>query len=251
MSCLFKHCYLCLVLQILLSKLWKVKLNTLNLNNFIISKSDPNHWYFKAFRNILITWTGPEIIKLLSCSTQPSMKFFLLINVKMPTIVGILTFMSGKNSILGLSEPEKCWISWYFHTCEQLNFYAQLSWAWKKFYNLGPRYAFIGSNSFIIILFCLPCKCDQLFKVNIFSKWSKIIPLTADPFSKGFVVLRRKHDVTKVVSHGKMSKKIAEYVHTLKSWQSKRNACSHWQKCFDPLALIKLYSPQIYTYFYT
>ena len=35
------------------------------------------------------------------------MKFFLLINVKMPTIVGILTFMSGKNSILGLSEPKK------------------------------------------------------------------------------------------------------------------------------------------------
>ena len=34
------------------------------------------------------------------------MKFFLLINVKMPTIVGILTFMSGKNSILGLSEPK-------------------------------------------------------------------------------------------------------------------------------------------------
>ena len=35
------------------------------------------------------------------------MKFFLLRNVKMPTIVGILTFMSGKNSILGISEPEK------------------------------------------------------------------------------------------------------------------------------------------------
>ena len=35
------------------------------------------------------------------------MKFFLLINVKMPTIVGILTFMNRKNNILGLSEPEK------------------------------------------------------------------------------------------------------------------------------------------------
>ena len=31
---------------------------------------------------------------------------FLLINVKMPKIVGILTFMSGKNSILGLSETK-------------------------------------------------------------------------------------------------------------------------------------------------
>ena len=35
------------------------------------------------------------------------MNLFLLINVKMPTIVGILTFISGTNSILGLSEPEK------------------------------------------------------------------------------------------------------------------------------------------------
>ena len=51
--------------------------------------------------------SGPEIIKLFSCSTQLSMKFFLLINIKMPTIVGILTFMSRKNCILGLSEPEK------------------------------------------------------------------------------------------------------------------------------------------------
>ena len=51
---------------------------------------------------------APEVIKLFSCSTLLRMKFFLLINVKMPTIVGILTFMSRKNSILGLSEPEKC-----------------------------------------------------------------------------------------------------------------------------------------------
>ena len=41
-------------------------------------------------------------------------------------IVGILTFMSRKNNILGLS----------FHTYEQLKFNAQLSWAWKKFNNL-------------------------------------------------------------------------------------------------------------------
>ena len=53
--------------------------------------------------------TGPEVIKLLICSTQLSMKFFLLINVKIPTIVGILTLMNGKNSILGLSEPKKAY----------------------------------------------------------------------------------------------------------------------------------------------
>ena len=48
--------------------------------------------------------TRPKVLKH---SAQLSMKFFLLINVKMSLIVGILTFMSRKNSILGLSEPEK------------------------------------------------------------------------------------------------------------------------------------------------
>ena len=33
--------------------------------------------------------------------------FFQLINVEMPTAIGISTFMSRINSILGLSEPEK------------------------------------------------------------------------------------------------------------------------------------------------
>ena len=35
------------------------------------------------------------------------MKFFLVINVKIPTIVGILTFMSKKGNSLGLSELRK------------------------------------------------------------------------------------------------------------------------------------------------
>ena len=34
------------------------------------------------------------VIKLFSCSTQLSMKFSLLINMKMPTIVGIFIFIS-------------------------------------------------------------------------------------------------------------------------------------------------------------
>ena len=33
--------------------------------------------------------TGPKVIKLFPCSTQQSTKFILLINVKMPAIVGI------------------------------------------------------------------------------------------------------------------------------------------------------------------
>ena len=46
-------------------------------------------------------------MKNFSSSAELSMNFFLLINVKVPTIVGILAFMSRKTSILGFSELEK------------------------------------------------------------------------------------------------------------------------------------------------
>ena len=42
--------------------------------------------------------SGPEVIKLFSYSTQLSTKYILLINVKMLTIVGILTFISMINT---------------------------------------------------------------------------------------------------------------------------------------------------------
>ena len=50
--------------------------------------------------------TGSEVIKK-SCSAQLSMKFFLLLNVKMPKMVGMLTFVSRKKNIIGLSELNK------------------------------------------------------------------------------------------------------------------------------------------------
>ena len=50
-------------------------------------------------------YSRPRGYKTFSCSTQLNMKFSPLINVKMPTIVGILTCMSGKNNILGSTEP--------------------------------------------------------------------------------------------------------------------------------------------------
>ena len=39
--------------------------------------------------------SGPEVIKLFSCSTQLIIKTSLLINMKMPTKVGIFIFISG------------------------------------------------------------------------------------------------------------------------------------------------------------
>ena len=44
-------------------------------------------------------------------SNKPRMLFFLLINVKMPTIVGILTFMSRKDFILSGVEHGKSFIT--------------------------------------------------------------------------------------------------------------------------------------------
>ena len=49
---------------------------------------------------------GPEVLPLFMLNAAEH-EIFLLINVKMPTIVGILSFMSGKNSIIGLTEPKK------------------------------------------------------------------------------------------------------------------------------------------------
>ena len=54
----------------------------------------------------LVRLTRPRVIKLFFMLSSAEHDFFLLINVEMPTVVGISTFMSRKCSILGLSEPE-------------------------------------------------------------------------------------------------------------------------------------------------
>ena len=76
----------------------------------------------------LIAWIpGPDVIKLFSCSAQLRLKFILLINVKMPTIVGILTFISRINYYFLSFEPEFSTNFDYFNIYEQLKFHAQLS----------------------------------------------------------------------------------------------------------------------------
>ena len=64
---------------------------------------------------------GPKIIKLFSCSAHLLLKFILLKNVKMPTIVGILTYMSRFDlnvKVVNLG---------YFVIYELFKFYAQLN----------------------------------------------------------------------------------------------------------------------------
>ena len=79
-------------------------------------------------RNQFKIWLcpGPEVIKLFSCSTQLSTKFTKLINVKMPTIVGILTFISMIKTTSERPTARHSFIRLYFCFYEQLKFPAQL-----------------------------------------------------------------------------------------------------------------------------
>ena len=74
--------------------------------------------------------------KIFLYSTQLSMKLIMLINVKMPTIVGILTFISMINTTSDRLKAINFFICGILVFYEQLKFRSQLSWAWKKFYNL-------------------------------------------------------------------------------------------------------------------
>ena len=57
----------------------------------------------------------------------------------MPTIVGVLTFISMINITSERLEARNFFIRRYFSFYEQLKFHAHLSWARKKLYNLETR----------------------------------------------------------------------------------------------------------------
>ena len=119
--------------------------------------------------NFIVT-SGPEVIKLFSCSTQLSMKFFPLINVKMPTILGISTFMSRKNSIHGLSVSEKAEFLDIFYTCEHLKFQLSELSMEKSFITSGPglRVVYEASvdNSIIIAVSVKTLKAMKCFRIS-------------------------------------------------------------------------------------
>ena len=71
--------------------------------------------------------SGPKVIKLFSCSTQLILKFIMFINVKMPTIVGILTFISRINTTSERFRARKILFFHHFSFYEQSKFHAQFS----------------------------------------------------------------------------------------------------------------------------
>ena len=78
-------------------------------------------------KSLSFSYTGREVIRLLSYTSQLSMKFILLINVKMPTIVGIVTFISMINITSERLKARNSFICRYFSFYKQLKFHAQLS----------------------------------------------------------------------------------------------------------------------------
>ena len=71
----------------------------------------------------------------------------------MPTIVGILTFISMINTTSERLKARNFFICRYFSFYEQLKFRAQLSWAWKKFYNLAAENS-LHAMVFFLLIFC-------------------------------------------------------------------------------------------------
>ena len=95
-------------------------------------------------------WPGSEVIELFPCSTQSSTKFILLINVKMPTIVGILTFMSTINTTFERLKSRNFFIYRYFIFCEEIPCSVQLST--KKVFKSRGQILFPLAKHFILML---------------------------------------------------------------------------------------------------
>ena len=99
-------------------------------------------------QTVSLTWsniatTGPEIIQLFSCSTQLNTKFILLINVKRPTLVGILTFVAWKIQHFRVWKEEQSVF------CGILVFMS----GWKSFITSGPgflMYTWADPEKFLI-----------------------------------------------------------------------------------------------------
>ena len=100
---------------------------------------------------------GPEVIKPFSCSAQLRLKFILLINVKMPLIVGILTFMRRIHYQFLRFELEFSTTFDYFSIYEMLKFQAELE---KSFITSGPVLLLTDCMSPV------PYDISQLFSQN-------------------------------------------------------------------------------------
>ena len=71
--------------------------------------------------------SGPEVIKLFSCSTRLSMKFVLLINLKLLTTTNFVLLNIAEHEIFSAKKYENANFSWHFHISLQIKFHVQLN----------------------------------------------------------------------------------------------------------------------------
>ena len=62
-------------------------------------------------------------------------KFILLINLKFLTIANSFLLNIAEHENFSANKYENANYCWHFHIYEQIKFHAQVSWAWKTFYN--------------------------------------------------------------------------------------------------------------------
>ena len=85
------------------------------------------------------TISGSEVKKYFSCSTQLSMTFVLLINLKLLTNANFFLLNTTEQQNFSANKYENANYCLHFHIYQQRKFHAQLSWAWKKtFIDSGP-----------------------------------------------------------------------------------------------------------------
>ena len=72
---------------------------------------------------------GPEVIKLFSCSTQLSLKFVQLINLKLQTLVHVNSFLLNiaEHENFSANKYENANYCWHFHIYKQRKFHALLT----------------------------------------------------------------------------------------------------------------------------
>ena len=94
-------------------------------------------------KNIKPTFkTKPELTNFFSCPTQLSMKFVLLTYLKLFTAAKSFWLNIAGHDIFPANKYENAknaTYCWHFHIYYQRKFHAQLSCAWKKFYNLEAK----------------------------------------------------------------------------------------------------------------
>ena len=125
---------------------------------------------------------GPKVIKHFSCSTHLSIKFVLLINLKLLTIAYSFLLNIAEHENFSCNKYENCW---HFHIYEQRNFI--LSWAEyeKSFITSGLMSATLSK------LFCLPSEMKSTLKEK------NLLPsflLEKTSFQKGLSVQESKQE---------------------------------------------------------